>query len=132
MKILSALFVLLLVLTAPAFAKDVTLQWDPSPTSEVAGYSVCHSTTDGLLVGGQQLPAEGVMPVCVDAGLNLTITIPNLDDATPYYFGVVAYNEAQQKSALSNIVMSPGFYIPEPAANLRGTSTINNVDVPVR
>ena len=120
------------LLSKLAVAKDVNLAWDASPTEGVTGYQLCYSTIEGMLVAGQDLPTEGMLPTCVDAGNNLTGNIVGLDDATPYYIGAVAYNAAEQKSKLSNIVLAPGFLVPEAPSNLTGSVKINTVDVPVQ
>lgn len=121
----------LLLLATPAVAKDVSLQWDASPSENVTGYRICYSSLPTVLIEGQTVPTEGMIPTCIDAGGALSLLVPNLMDEAIYYFGVVAYNAADQESVLSNIVMSPGFYIPEPPGGLRGTSTVNNVPVPL-
>ena len=116
----------ILLFAVPALAKEVSLTWDPSPTEGVAGYKICYSDISNL-IQNQPVP-DGV--TCVDAGNTTSITINNLADDTPYYIGAVAYNGVNQDSVLSNIVLSPGFLIPDPPVNLDGSSTVNNIKVP--
>ncbi|MDA3807272.1 MAG: hypothetical protein PF440_05080, partial [Thiomicrorhabdus sp.] len=61
----------------------------------------------------------------------LTFVINDLDDAVGYYYGVTASNAAGFESELSNIVYSPAFAPPEPPKALGGTTTVNNVDIPM-
>ena len=114
------LVLLVLVFASSAFAKDVTLSWDPSPTESVTGYFLYYSTSP-----------DQPFPTVIDVGDVLTHTVEGLEDMTAYYFGVAAYDIVGQESVYSNIVMSPAFLVPEPPSGLRGTSTVNNVDVPI-
>jgi hypothetical protein len=121
-----------LLLATPAIAKNVNLQWDASPSPEAVGYKVCYSTQANILVAGQDIPTEGLLPICESLGNVLTTEYTNLQDDQAYYFGVVAYDSFDRPSVLSNIVQSPGFAVPQPPSNLGGTTTINNIDVPVQ
>ena len=132
MKQVFLIILMLFVMATPALAKVVNLQWDASPSTNVAGYTVCYSSLPAVLVEGQVVPTEGMVPTCDDAGNVLTYSYPDLMDEAIYYFGIVAYNEVGQQSVLSNIVMSQGFAAPEPPGGLLGQSTVNTVDVPLQ
>ena len=110
----------LLIFSTSAFAKDVTLQWDASPTDGVTGYKVYMSSTNTMN-----------NPTSVDVGLVLTQVIANLPNEDGLYFAVTAYNAVQQESVYSNVVYSPGFSAPQAPGNARGTTTDNGVQVPL-
>ena len=93
-----------------AIAKDVSLSWDPSPTTAVTGYTVevSHSAVmfDPILL--------------LDAGNVLTLTLYGLGDTDDHWFCVKAYDDLGNISACSNIVHSqpveeePPPEVPEP------------------
>ncbi|MBD1400918.1 fibronectin type III domain-containing protein [Pelovirga terrestris] len=100
-------FYLLLVLflimgcSSVAWAKTVTLAWDPSP-SAVSGYKVYYQ------VGSDSLSKTGEAgTVVVDVGSVLTYSLSHLNDAEDYYFAVTAYDANGQESDFSNHVHSP-------------------------
>jgi hypothetical protein len=114
------LTIFMLLIAVACFGKTVTLSWDPSPSEGVTSYTVYQGTTDtGLNI-----------PIVV--GDVLTWTIEDLDNRTSHYFGVTASNAIGDESTLSNIVLSPGFAVPEPPSSLGGTTTINNIVIPVK
>ena len=113
------LLVALLVISATCYAKQVTLSWDASPSAGVTGYTIHYSTDN-----------TQPFPESINVGDVLTYIIDDLSDELGYYFGVSAYNAAGMESAYSNIVLSPGFVIPESPASLNGTTLINNVIIP--
>ena len=61
-------------------AQSVTLAWNPSPSSQVTGYTLFYSQ-DGIN-----------FPDAVTAGTNTSVTVSNLQSGVTYYFEVVAYN----------------------------------------
>ena len=71
--------------------QSVSLAWDASPGPNVAGYRVYYGTSSGSL--SQNL----------DAGPVTIATVPNLSNATTYFFAVTAYNTAGE-SQRSNVV----------------------------
>ena len=71
-------------------AQSVTLAWDTSSDATIAGYKVRYGTTSG---NPNQI---------VDVGKVTTSTVSSLNDATTYYFTVVAYNSARTESQPSN------------------------------
>jgi hypothetical protein len=114
-------FVLIMILfSVPSFAKNVSLSWDASPSTGATGYKIYYGLTSDSLTD------------VVDAGDVLTFTLPDLEDTIGYYFGVTAYNQVNQESVLSNIVYSPGFAPPEPPSNVGGTTTVNNIHIPIK
>ena len=92
-KILAAMTSLLIVsLSLCQAAQTVTLAWNASSDSSIAGYKLRYGTTSGAL---NQV---------VDAGKMTTKTVSNLNDGTTYFFTVTAYNTAGIESAPSNQV----------------------------
>ena len=81
----------LILAASPALAGSVTLNWDPVPDPDRAGYRIYYGTT------------SGTYPNNVDAGNVTAYTINNLTDCTLYYFAVKAYDTAGNLStAYSN------------------------------
>lgn len=119
MKIINILLVLML-LVAPsfAFAKEVNLAWEPSPTVDVTGYKLYMSESSTM-----------TNATILDVGLVLTQRVLDLPNELGLYFAVTAYNAVQQESDFSNIVFSPGFTAPAAPAGLGGTTTVNNIQV---
>ncbi len=71
-------------------AQSVTLAWNASSDATVSGYKVRYGTTSGN-------PNQ-----TVTIGKVTTATVSSLNDATTYYFTVVAYNPAGLESQPSN------------------------------
>ncbi len=115
------ILLVLLLFATTATAKDISLIWDPSPTTDVAGYNLHYSCGEDVRP----------FPNILDVGKVLTYTLNDFDDNVGCYFAVTAYNSVGQESDYSNVVYSPAFAPPEPPLNLRGTTTVNNVDVPL-
>src|SRR5262245_10111579 len=61
-------------------ATNVALAWDPNPEPDLAGYTVYFGTISGQCTNG------------VPVGLVTNAVIPNLNEATAYYFHVTASN----------------------------------------
>ena len=112
------LILLMLLVPSFAFAKEVNLEWEPSPTVDVVGYKLYMSESRDM-----------TNPTVLDVGLVLTQQILDLPDELGLYFAVTAYNAVEQESEFSNIVFSPGFTAPEAPAGLGGTTTVNNIQV---
>jgi hypothetical protein len=70
----------------PALAGTVSLAWDPVTDSDLAGYRVYYGT------------APGTYTQSVDVGNVTATTINGLTDCTTYYFGVKAYDTANNVS----------------------------------
>ena len=111
-------------LTLPAFAQDVTLSWDPSPTPEVTGYNVYYKTGDMDFPFDGTGADQGASPV--DVGNVLSTTLTGLADGVPYYFTVTAYDDSANQSTYSNIVSNT--WIP---ALLTPADQATNEPVPV-
>jgi hypothetical protein len=75
-----------LAAAAPAVAGTVSLAWDPVADSDLAGYRVYYGTTPGSYAQS------------VDVGNVTATTMNNLSDCTMYYFGVKAYDTANNLS----------------------------------
>ena len=80
----------LLFAFVPAFAGNVTLSWEPSPSENVIGYMIYYGMDSGDLDYSK------------DAGDVLTTTIENLASGT-WYFAATAYS-ADDESVYSNTV----------------------------
>lgn len=122
------LLIVFCLIPLAAVAKDVTLSWEPSPSEGVTGYNVQYScSSDVQPFSG----TEADQPSPVDVGDVLTATVTGLPDEAGCYFAVTAYNLVKQESVYSNVVYSPGFAPPDAPLSLGGTTTVNNVDVPI-
>jgi hypothetical protein len=75
---------------ALAFSAQVSLAWDSAMDADVAGYRVYYGTSPQSYQSKQ------------DAENSVTITISNLQDRTPYYFAVTAYDLAGNESEYSS------------------------------
>lgn len=69
-----------------------TLSWDPSTSTNVAGYKVYMGT------------ASGVYSSSFTLGSTTTYTVSNLGVRSTYYFAVTAYNDSGIESSTSNEV----------------------------
>lgn len=100
-----ALLALFLYLTiATAYSQDVTLSWDPSPSSSVTGYKVYYKEGDQSLPFDGVDAENGISPI--DVGDRLDAALTGLLDGETYYFAVTAYDAQGNESAYSNIVSS--------------------------
>src|SRR5208337_4594618 len=77
----------LLVCASPS--QTVLLKWNPSPSSNVAGYNVYYGTASGTYANG------------VGVGNATNATITGLAVGVTYYFDVTAYNSFGLESAYS-------------------------------
>lgn len=100
--IILAIFFGLCLLLAQ-LAKGVTLVWDPSPDSWVAGYCIYASTNS---VQEHHLTNASVK---VDCGTNTSLEITNLIGGGDQYYVATAYTADGQESLPSNEVV---FHIP--------------------
>src|SRR5262245_46049559 len=82
----------LLLLAANVDAGQVSLIWDASSSSNVAGYRVYY---------GQ---ASHTYTSQIDVGLQTSYTVTGLTDGQTYYFAATAYNLAGTDSGYSNEV----------------------------
>src|ERR1700733_13947290 len=87
-----ALTVLLLFWAGTAQAATVTLTWNPSPDTDIAGYILYWGTQSGVYVSS------------VDVGDQTSRQVTGLVDGTPYYFVVRAYDTSNLLSVPSTEV----------------------------
>lgn len=71
---------------------EVKLAWNPNPETDIAGYK--------LFVGTQ----AGVWNTPILTGKVTTYTLPNLDSARMYYFGLKALNNGGLESDMSAVI----------------------------
>ena len=114
------LTVVLLLFALPAIAKDINLQWEPSPSPTVTGYNihfVCGTLVD-------------VFPGVMDVGLVLEATLTGFTDSDDCWFAATAYDGIDE-SVYSNIAFSPGYVKPTPPGQLKGSTKIRgkNIDL---
>ena len=85
-------FVLVLLTVVSAHAFNISLQWDASPSSNVAGYKIYWDTRPNAFRNYSNV------------GNALTVTLNNLDNSKTYWFAATAYNGSSLESVYSNIV----------------------------
>ncbi|MDW7644576.1 MAG: fibronectin type III domain-containing protein [Desulfuromonadales bacterium] len=101
--VLSLSTLLLCLLTATlSFAADVTLAWDPNPSTGVTGYKMYYKSGSSTAPFDGTGALEGDSPIIVGDSLSTTLT--GLDTGVVYYFTVVAYDAAGNESPFSNII----------------------------
>ena len=83
-------------------AADVTLAWDPNPSTGVIGYKMYYKAGSSTAPLNGTGAIEGNSPVTL--GDTLTTTLSGLDSGVVYYFTVVAYDANGNESPYSNIV----------------------------
>jgi hypothetical protein len=95
--------ILLLLLSTPSYAVDVTLAWDHSPARDLAGYWVYYKKgfRGGPPYDGKEA-REGKSPI--QLGKVDTYTLTDLSDTGRYFFAVRAHDSSGRKSAYSNEV----------------------------
>lgn len=92
------------VVSVTGAASRVTLAWDATTESNVAGFKVYAGTNSGVYTS------------FADAGAQTTLTISNLVAGVTYYFAATAYNTAGLESDFSEeISHTVGVGAPEPA-----------------
>ena len=101
--ILSLIFCVVVV---PAgLARDVGLQWNANPETDLEGYRIYYSTTSGAPYEGVGAE-EGDSPIDVKAadveeGDTARFTLTGLSDDLDYYFVLTAYNTSGKESGYS-------------------------------
>ncbi|MCK5826338.1 MAG: fibronectin type III domain-containing protein [Desulfuromusa sp.] len=123
-QILIISFLTLVNLITPGFCQDITLSWDPSPTTEVTGYKIHYQQGNKNYPFAGSGAYEGDSPV--DVGDVLSTTLTNLSDDATYFFTVTAYDHSDYESSYSNIVSNS--WIPVP---ITPTASATNEPVPV-
>jgi fibronectin type III domain protein len=81
----------------------LTLEWEPSPDSEVAGYALYYGATDAPITNR------------LDVGLQTATVLTDLTASVEYAFYVVAYDADQVESEPSD----PLFYTAQAISSLR-------------
>jgi hypothetical protein len=93
-----------------------TVEWDPNPESDIAGYIVRFAR-----VGGGQVKE-------VNVGNNTAVVIEDLKIAREYVFFVIAYNEAGEESLPSEgLHIYTVILLPPPAIHIVTTTRGNAV-----
>ena len=114
--------------SSASFASTVSLKWDPSTGSDVAGYKVYYKADSSAAPFNGTGALQGASPV---SNGNLTsATITGLDPNHAYYFAVTAVNSAGVESAYSNIVpiaelAPPTVSISSPSSNAALSGTVS-------
>jgi len=90
--VLIALFTFSPVNIHTALAADVTLQWDPNPEPNIAGYKIYYGTQSGNYT------------TTLDVGNFTSCVISDLDPGQTYFFAATAYNTDSYESDYSNEV----------------------------
>ena len=98
-KLSSLIFVMMLCLSLPALAADITISWDAPTTNadgtlltDLAGYKIYVSKSPGIYTDAG-----------IDVGNVLTKTLTNFCEGT-YYFVATAYDTSGNESTYSNEV----------------------------
>ena len=105
MKYIQVLIVTMLLFvnfTLPAFGRQITLYWEPSPSPDVTGYKVYYQQHSPQLPLAGTGADQGASPV--DVQNSLMATISGLQETAVYYFSVTAYDSNYKESTFSNIV----------------------------
>ncbi|MEZ4600306.1 MAG: fibronectin type III domain-containing protein [Syntrophotaleaceae bacterium] len=108
--VLFAMIIGLCLAPSKGFAKDITLSWDPSPSSGVVGYKLYYQADSATLPMTGTDAAEGSSPI--DVGNATTFTLTGLSEWSIYYFRTTAYDSQGNESEFSNLVASE--WIPAP------------------
>lgn len=128
LKILFYACMFSMVTVSVSQARDVTLQWDPSTDTSVAGYKINYVADSPTTPFNGTGATQGVSPY--DAKKVTSTTLNGLDPAKTYYFAVTAYNAAGTESPYSNIVsvseaVSPTVSITAPASGSTISGTVS-------
>ena len=88
-------------------AADVSLSWQSSSSTNVAGYNIYYGTASGNYTGK------------ISVGNVTTITISNLDSGMTYYFSATALDSSGDESGFSNetLFLVPGALALETGGN---------------
>lgn len=94
-----SVFAVLFCTLCKAETHEITLQWDASTSEDVAGYYIYYGTD------GESYTEK------LDAGMQLTMDIPGLQEGFTYYFAATTYDSLGMESNYSNEV---GYYVAVP------------------
>lgn len=108
----------LVVPLTPAYALDITLQWDANRESDVAGYRLWYRVGSS----GPPYDCRGAYeePSPVAVGNVTQFTLHNLDDNQEYYFTLTAYDVEENQSYFSNEVSTDD---PDGSSGISGGSS---------
>ena len=90
---------------------SITVQWDPDPAPDIAGYRVLYG------------PSSGNYSEQIDVGNVTDATVSNLTDGGTYFFVVTAYTTVEMESPPSNEVSARVGGAPTPTPTPRPTPT---------
>jgi fibronectin type 3 domain-containing protein len=96
----------------PAVAvQSVSLSWDPSPSSDVAGYNIYYGS------------GSGNYTTVISVGNATDAQLSGFVEGVTYYFAVTAYGDSGQESELSNEVSYsvPGIAPPAAITSIQGS-----------
>lgn len=93
-----------LSVTGVLASPHVTLAWDPSVSSSVAGYRLYYGVSSRVYTN------------VIDVGSANSATVSNLVDSTTYFFAVTAYDVAGLESDFSDEI---SYTVPSPVSLLR-------------
>ena len=97
--------------------QSVTLGWNTSTDTNVAGYYIYYGAASGVYTGKN------------DVGTNIVATVSGLQEGQTNYFAVTAYNTARMESALSAEV---SFIVPGVLQLTKGANSSSfNINFPV-
>jgi hypothetical protein len=92
-QILLAFALVLFFSTAPAFAADVTLAWNPNTEEDLFGYRIYYGT------------ASGDYDYTLEVGNQTEYTVTGLEEGLLYYFAATAYDLSWNESGYSDEVV---------------------------
>jgi len=91
----------------PAYAMNVTLQWDPNTEPNLAGYKIYYDTDSGApynpAVGDRATNNPDGPPIVLGSDTT-EITLAGLSDGKVYFFSITAFDDQGQESDYSNEV----------------------------
>jgi hypothetical protein len=79
----------------PVHAAQITLEWDPNPEADLAGYKVYYGTSSRNYSG------------CIDVGKNSLATIPLAEAGKVYFIAVTSYDPSGNESQFSEELTYP-------------------------
>jgi hypothetical protein len=98
----SITLLIMILWVSSATAQTLTLAWDPSTDSAVAGYQLYYQVESPRPPFDGSEAAQGFSPIDVGPYNSQDIDLP--DDGRVYYFAVTAYTNLGYESAFSNII----------------------------
>ena len=105
-KLFIKIGLVVMLLAGTAHAYTVTLQWDASTDTDLAGYKMYYANANVQPFAGTGATQGVSGAVTIPKGTQIG-SLSGLDPAKPYFFAITAYNISGQESAYSNIVTVP-------------------------